>query len=102
MTYRNRSLLDLAHDMPCCYEEQHDCNAHLGCVPMHSDSHIFGRGGWHKSHDFAFASGCPNAHAILTAKVGDEMKREIKFYAWLRAYVKTWIWLWENGKLRVA
>lgn len=69
---------------------------------MHADSHIFGRGAGHKSHDFAFASGCRNAHALLTAKVKDDMERDIKFYAWLRAYSKTQEWLWTNGKLKVA
>ena len=102
MTYRNRRLLNLAHTMPCCAEFAHDCIGHQGCEPAHSDSHLFGRGGWHKSHDFAFASLCRNAHAILTAKVGDELAREQKFYDWLRAYVKTHEWLWTNGKLKVA
>jgi hypothetical protein len=69
---------------------------------MHSDSHIFGRGGWHKAHDFAFASGCSNAHWILTAKVNDDLEREQKFFDWLRAYVKTQQWLWENRKVKVA
>lgn len=102
MTYRNRKLLDLAHDAPCFVDEPHKCNDFDGCVPMHADSSIFGRGGWHKSHDFAFASGCPNAHALITAKVGDDMERERKFYIWLRAHVRTWEWLWENGKVRLA
>ncbi len=87
MTFRSRRLLDLAHDMPCMCEFPHQCTAYLGCEPMHSDSHIFGRGGWHKSHDFAFASGCRTAHKMLTAKVNDDVKREQKFYDWLRAYV---------------
>lgn len=102
MTYRNRKLLDLAHDAPCFVDEPHQCNSFEGCVPMHSDSSIFGRGGWHKSHDFAFASGCPNAHALITAKVNDDMERDRKFYIWLHAYVKTWAWLWENGKVKRA
>jgi hypothetical protein len=102
VTYRNRRLLNLAHEMPCMAQFEHECNAHNGCVPMHSDSHLFGRGGWHKSHDFAFASGCPNAHAIITAKVNDPVNREQKFYDWLRAHVATQEWLWTNGKLKVA
>jgi hypothetical protein len=69
---------------------------------MHADSQIFGRGGWHKAHDFAFASGCPNGHALITAKVNDEMERERKFFIWLRAFVKTWEWIWENRKVKVA
>lgn len=102
MTYRNRKLLNIAHDMPCCADFPHDCNAHLGCEPMHADSHIFGRGHGHKSHDFAFAAGCSNAHRILTAKVNDDLSRDQKFFDWLRAYVKTLEWLWQNGRLRVV
>ena len=102
MTYRNKRLTELAHDMPCCADFPHECNDVNGCVPMHADSSIFGRGGWHKSHDFAFAAGCPNAHAVITAKVGDELTREQKFYDWMRSYVKTWEWLWENRKVKVA
>lgn len=102
MTYRNRVLLDLAHVMPCCADFEHECNAYNGVEPMHCDSHIFGRGGWHKSHDFAFAAGCRNAHKILTAKVNDSLSREQKFFDWLRSYVKTWLWLWENERVRIV
>lgn len=101
MTYRNRALLDIAHGMPCCADFPHACTDYLGCEPMHSDSHLFGRGSWHKSHDFAFAAGCRTAHQMLTAKVGDDSDREQKFYDWLRAYVKTQEWLWEHGRVKV-
>lgn len=97
MTYRNRKLLDLAHDAPCFADFPHQCYEHLGCDPAHSDSSIFGRGHGHKSHDFAFASLCNNAHKAL-----DTMPREEKFMSWLRAYVKTQNWLWENGLIKVA
>lgn len=102
MTYRNRRLLDLAHDAPCFVDLPHVCTAYKGCEPMHSDSQIFGRGMSFKSHDFAIASGCRNAHAALTASVGDTMEREAKFYCWLRAHAKFMAWAWENGKLKVA
>ena len=97
MTFRSRKLLDLAHDMPCLADYPHQCGAHLGCEPAHSDSHIFGRGHGHKSADFAYASMCHTAHMLL-----DTMDREEKFFAWLRAYAKTQAWLWENGKLQVT
>lgn len=102
MTFRSRKLLDLIHDMPCCCSFPHDCNDSQGCEPMHSDHHIFGRGMGHKTHDFAVAAGCPNAHRLLTAKVNDDLSREQKFYDWMRAYVKTWEWIWENSKVKVA
>jgi len=98
MTYRNRKLLDLAHDMPCMAEFDHHCTEHLGCDPAHSDSHIFGRGFSHKSNDFAFAAMCRNAHQGLD-RFND---REVKFFEWLRAYAKTQKYLWENKKISVS
>lgn len=96
MTYRSRALLDLAHYIPCRAEFPHDCNGWHGCEPAHSDSHIWGRGAGHKSHDFAFAAICHNAHRMLSAQVGSDLDREQKEADWLRAYVATWEWIWEH------
>lgn len=97
MTYRNRKLLDLAHDMPCMADFPHQCMGHLGCDPAHSDSHIFGRGIGHKSNDFAFAAMCNPAHRML-----DTFDHDTKFFEWLRAYSKTQRYLWEQGLIKVA
>lgn len=102
VTYRNRRLLDLAHEAPCFVDWPHACTGFNGCEPMHSDNSIFGRGMSHKSHDFAIASGCRNGHAALTAHVGADIEREAKFMCWLRAHAKFMAWCWENGKLKVA
>lgn len=97
MTYRNRKLLDLAHTMPCMAGFPHDCKQWLGCEPAHSDSSIWGRGIGHKSHDFAFAAMCHPAHEELA-----RMERDEKSAEWLRAYVKTMSYLWENKLIVVA
>ena len=102
MSYRNRRLLDLAHEAPCFAQFEHDCSSYLGCEPAHADSQLFGRGHGHKAHDFAYASLCHNAHLKLSAQVGGGMDRDTKFHEWLRAYVATQEWLWTNGKLKVA
>jgi hypothetical protein len=102
MTYRNRRLLDLAHSAPCMATFSHECNDYLGCEPAHSDSHVFGRGAGHKSNDWAVAFICHNAHKVITAKVGDDLTREQKFYDWLRAFVRTQTYLWETQKVKVA
>ncbi len=96
MTYRNRKLLDLAHNMPCMATFDHQCFGYLGCDPAHSDSNIFGRGINHKSNDFAFAAMCNNSHKML-----DTFDKELKFFEWLRAYVKTQEYLWENELIKV-
>ena len=97
MSYRNRKLLNLAHDAPCFAGFEHKCEGWQGCDPAHSDSSIFGRGHTHKSHDFAFAAMCHTAHMML-----DTFDRDLKFMEWLRAYVKTQLYLWENGKIKVS
>src|SRR5690348_3160468 len=97
MTYRNRVLLDLAHDMPCKAQFRHACTEHLGVEPAHSDAQIWGRGHGHKSHDFAFAAMCHEAHMAL-----DTMDRDLKQTEWLRAHVKTMEHLWSNDMVSVA
>lgn len=97
MTYRNRSLLDLAHQAPCFADFPHECHGWQGCDPAHSDSQIFGRGHGHKSNDWAVAFLCNTAHKML-----DFMDREDKQATWLRAFVKTQNYLWESGKLKVV
>jgi len=100
--FRSRKLLDIAHTSPCFADFPHHCTMHLGCEPAHSDSQIFGRGHGHKTPDWASAFMCHNAHVELTAKVGGSMPREEKFYAWLRAFVKTQDWLWSNKRVKLA
>lgn len=97
MTYRNRRLLDLAHDMPCKARFPHVCTEHLGVEPAHSDQQMWGRGHGHKSHDFAFASLCHTAHMML-----DTFDRETKQAEWLRAHIATTEHLWSQGMVRVA
>lgn len=97
MTYRNRKLLNLAHDCPCFAGFDHGCTEYQGVEPAHSDQLIFGRGHGHKSHDFAFAAMCHTAHTML-----DTFDRETKKGEWLRAYIKTQEWLWKNERIKVA
>lgn len=97
MTVRNRKLLDLAHSMPCCAKFPHQCQGWQGCEPAHSDSQMFGRGHGHKSNDWAFASMCHTAHMML-----DTFDREQKQTEWMRAFVNTQTYLWNNKLVRVA
>ncbi len=97
MTYRNRKLLDLAHTAPCFADFEHRCGGWEGCDPAHADSQMFGRGHGHKSHDCFFASMCHESHMML-----ETMDRDEGYYAWLRAYVATQVYLWTNGLVKVA
>lgn len=102
MTYRNRKLLNIAHDMPCCAQFPHECVDRNGCEPAHADWQIFGRGVGHKSADWAFAAMCHNAHRMISAQVNPPFDREQRQTEWLRAYVKTQDWIWTNNLVKVA
>ena len=97
--YRNRRLLDLAHEMPCFADFPHDCRGSV--VPCHSNQQIFGRGASYKSHDWAFAAICSNGHDYIDGRRGGWAKED-KQAAWLRAYIKTQDYLWKEGKVKVA
>jgi len=101
MTYRNRALLDLAHEMPCMVKMLHNCNAHLGCHPMHADWQEWGRGHGHRAPDWAFAAGCGNAHQMLGKNIGGGMPQEERKAEWLRAFISTQNYLWKTGLLRI-
>lgn len=97
--YRNRRLLDLAHEIPCQADFPHVCEGSV--VPAHSNQGIFGRGAFYKSHDWAYAALCHDAHDYVDGRRGGWAKED-KQAAWLRAYIKTQTYIWENGKVRVA
>ena len=98
MTYRNRRLLDLAHEAPCML-----MIADRGCsrdpsVPCHSDSLEDGRGVGHKSHDCLAVPGCPDCHGLFTrARLGREEYERVHARA-LKRYI---VWLWENNKVKL-
>ena len=70
-------------------------------VPCHSNQSIFGRGASLKSHDWAFCAGCRDAHDYLDGRKGG-WDKETKHAEWLRAFVKTQNYLWQEGKVMVA
>ena len=105
---RNRRLLDIAHEIPCQAQFKHDCtglyvqeNGKYLCVPAHSNAQIFGRGAYFKSGDCFFAAVCPPAHDAIDGRAGG-MDKETKQAEWLRAYIQTQIYAWENRLLKVA
>lgn len=99
MTHRNRQLLDQAHDAPCfLLLGAKGCGNHPS-VPCHSDMLEHGRGAGLKSHDCLAVPGCPACHAIFTrAHLGHAGYLE----AWGRAMARYLVWLWTNGKVRLA
>lgn len=99
MTHRNRALLDIAHEAPCMLRlGAKGCGEHPS-VPCHSDMQRHGRGAGHKSHDCLAVAGCPACHAAFDrAHLGRQGYEE----AWMMAMERYLVWLWTEGKLRVA
>lgn len=98
MTHRDRKLLDVAHDAPCMLQLVNGCGNHPS-VPCHSDMLEHGRGAGHKSHDALAVAGCPACHAVFTReKLGRDGYRE----AWIKAFQRYMVWLWTEGRVRVA
>ena len=99
MTYRNRTLLNLAHEAPCMLQlGVAGCSTNPS-VPCHSDMLRHGRGAGHKSADCFAVPGCPACHAAFNRKnLGRDVGYEM---AWLKAFERYTVWLWENDKIRV-
>jgi hypothetical protein len=98
-THRDRKLLDLAHEAPCMLglPDGRGCGIQFS-VPCHSDLLRHGRGVGHKSHDCLAVPGCPECHARFTREhLGDRYEA-----TWLAAMERYLVWLWRNGKVKVA
>jgi hypothetical protein len=99
MTYRNRKLLDVAHQAPCMLRLGVPGCGTNPSVPCHSDALRHGRGAGHKSSDALAVAGCPACHAAFTrANLG----RDGYEWAWMQAMERYTEWLWQSGKVRVA
>lgn len=99
MTHRDRKLLDLAHDAPCMLRLGVPGCGENRSVPCHSDLLRHGRGVGHKSHDCLAPPGCPVCHAAFTrANLG----RDGYEAAWIAAFERYTVWLWENGKVKLT
>ena len=96
--YRNRKLLDLAHNAPCFLQI-----ATIGCgefpsVPCHSDMQRHGRGVGHKSGDEFAVPGCPKCHTLFTR---EHLGRDGYEWKWQIAHDRYLSWLFTNNKLEV-
>lgn len=99
MTHRNRALLDLSREAPCCLQlGQPGCGS-LPCSPAHSDLLRHGRGASHKSHDCMAVPGCPACTKIFTR---EHLGRAGYEEAWRMAHERYTVWLWQSGRVRVA
>jgi hypothetical protein len=91
MTYRNRKLLSVVHELECV-----NCGAH-GVQAAHRNE---GKGMGIKTSDALVAALCPSCHSELDQ--GKTMSRDERRDFWNRAYIKTMQALWERGLIEVA
>lgn len=96
MTFRSRPLLNLANGAPCM-----SCGAEDGTiVAAHANWSDFGKGMSHKASDAAVAFMCCRCHSEIDQ--GAKLSKEERRAKWMEAAVKTWVWLMETGKVRLA
>lgn len=96
---RNRSLLDIAHEAPCMLKlGAKGCGTNPS-VPCHSDMLAHGRGAGKKSPDPLAVPGCPACHEAFTRK---RLGRDGYALAWGAAMARYLVWLWAQGKVRLA
>ena len=96
MNYRNRALLNLAHNLhkcPLC--EKHSLD---GLEPAHSNQGRHGKGMGIKAHDLFHAAICHDCHALLDNGI---LNREDAVSMWEMAYDATMLEYWKRGWLRV-
>ncbi len=98
MTYRNRQLLDLAHEAPCFLNLAQTCGR-FPSVPCHSDLQKHGRGIGHKSADLFAIAACPDCHALFTRA---HLGREGYYEVWRNGFENYQLWLWTTGRVRTA
>jgi len=95
MIYRNKTLLELARDIPC----QH-CGIDDGTVvAAHSNQLRDGKGRGIKSHDYRIASLCYACHMELDQ--GKNLSKQERVEMWEEAHRKTIGLLFDNNKLQV-
>ena len=100
MTFRNRKLLDLAHEAPCMLKIEGVCQDGVHpSVPAHSNSLRHGRGVGHKSADIFVVASCIACHSWLDTGGATRQDKQQRFMEGLERY---WLWLWETGKVKVA
>jgi len=99
--FRNRRLLDVAHNAPCFIRVSGCSGGHDGnAVPCHSNLLRHGRGTGLKSHDCFHVPGCSHCHYWLD--YGKDASREEKEEAFMRAFEAYILWLWREGKIQVT
>lgn len=103
MNFRNRRLLDLAHEInECTLQVPGVCRGYTpeGCEPVHANWSEYGKGGALKAHDPYFAAGCHCCHVEIDQ--GRRLSGEERKEYWRRGFERTVLLLWQHELVRVA
>jgi hypothetical protein len=80
--YRNRKLLNLAHDVQHCQFQLAGCTGFSveGCEPAHSNFAKHGKALRQKSDDDQHVASCSNCHRLFDGNYRDKLELEEIFY----------------------
>lgn len=102
--FESRRLLDHANGAPCMHCGQQDGTT----VAAHANAAAYNKGAHHKADDVFVAYLCARCHAWLDQGRGMDPTEvwsdngDDKLEVWRRAHALTLVWLFANGKVRVA
>ncbi len=99
MNYRNRKLLDLAHEIPCQLQIENVCSGSMA-EAAHSNLGQHGKGKSMKAHDCFFAAACRECHFEIDN--GKRLSKDERENIWRAGHERTMLLLWRIGYLQVA
>lgn len=98
--YRNRRLLDLAAECPHCFYCGETNHGHV--VPCHANMQKFGKGMGEKASDVPIAFMCNLCHDLYDARMGKHLTQQERDLIFYEAACKTWLWMMQEKRLRLA
>lgn len=101
MTFRSKKLLDYAKDCPECmdcgnvnYDGHQLCAAH---IPTGAEF----KGTGMKPADNLIAYVCQHCHDSMDGRA-KRINIQERMEHWSRAHLRSWVWLMESGRVKVA
>lgn len=100
--YRDRKLLDLAHQVNECQLRLPGCQGYTeGCEPAHSNQLRHGKGMGIKAHDHYHVSACHNCHMMYDGQIKHTIDRCEMDQYWQEGWERTMDLYFRNGWLGV-
>lgn len=98
--FKSKTLTGLARHVPCCFTFPHKCSNVT--MPCHANWLKWNKAVGKKAPDWAWASGCVDAHNAIDDKLDKRLTLDQREYEWMTAYIGTWNYIYENRLVRVA